>query len=425
MKRLAMHWGEGFVTRFDGTLFTDEQISRLSSRYPVDFFTGIYSPPDHCCPTKYDRETLERLPLSGRLVLDVDAHTPAQKKTAVSTVKATAQKLDSLGAPHVLYHSGRGYHFEIASALEIIDLPVAHKIVAQTLVNDADLSIYNVSGTIRYPKSINSKTGTHKVPISVEHLDLSKSQFRQKITQSVEIPYLDPNRVFDRFIIDLFRQEIDELKAKAISYQGKSGSLTGIPNKGRLSPSSRHILETGEIELGTRHRVTFFLCLELKHTGLPREQCLEILVSWGEKILEKGCSKSSENEILVDTKSIVNYLYSRQTYLRLEDYKKELRTIYIKQFHNRRTVSKWKKNINECKVFCTFKAASLINPKFYLSHSVIREITHLKKLSNGHTNYIKNLIRKRCIDTVNPIEVPFFSPREDGLPDTLCYEVIV
>ena len=424
MKRLAMHWGEGFVTRFDGALLTDEQISHLSSRYPVDFFTGIYSPPDHCCPAKYDREVIERLPLSGRLIIDVDAHTPTQKKTAAATVKATAQKLDSLGAPYVLYHSGRGYHFEISSALSIIDLPVAHTMAAQTLVDDADLSIYNVSGTIRCPNTINSKTGTYKVPISIDYLKLSKSQFAEKLTRPTEMPCIEPNPIFDKFILDVFRNEIDDLKAKVKPYQGKSGTLTRIPNKGRLSPSSRYILETGEIELGTRHHVTFFLCLELKHTGLPKEQCLEILTSWGEKVIERGCSKSSEYEILVDAKSVVNFLYSRQTYLRL-DYKRELRRLYVKQFHNRKNALRWKDNINECKVFCAFKAASLINSKFYLSHSVIKEITRLNKLSNGHINYIKSLIEKRYIDTVNPTEVPLFTPREDGLPDTLCYEVLV
>ena len=424
MKRLAMSWGNGYVNRFSNEYLTQSHIDYLFRQSNVDFFTGIYSPSPSLCPRKYHREVIQCLPLCGPLIIDVDAHTQDEKKSAATTVKSAIGKLDSLGAHYVLFHSGRGFHIHVSSSLSVVDLPVVHKAVVSHLFPQSDLSIYDPSKTIRYENSVNSKSGTLKVPITVDDLDLPQDKLTPKLLSPAEIPQIHPSKQFDQLIFETYHDHVEKLKSLVKPIDRKSCTLSRIRNPEKLSFTTQQLLKSATIELGTRHKNTFLLAVELKHQGYPQEETRNALLSWGFHVLENGFSRSTIEEILVDTNSIVDYVFSAETYWNPRDYVKELKKRYRKNHSNRKSSLKWKNAPNELKVFCAMKAASEIHPRFFIAQSLIKKITGLTKLDNGKTYYIDNLILKGFIDRVHPINIPFYTPRQDGLPNTYCYEVL-
>ena len=419
-----MSWGNGYVNRFSNEYLTQSHIDHLFRQSNVDFFTGIYSPPPSSCLRKYHRETVKDLPLCGPLIIDVDAHTKDEKKCAVTTVKSAIEKLRSLGAHFTVFHSGRGFHIHVPSSLSLIGLPAVHKAVVSHLVPQGDLSIYDPSRTIRYENSINSKSGTLKVAITPQDLDLPRDKLKPKLILPSDAPHLDPSKEFDEFMLATYHDHVEKLKSSLDHFRGRSCTLSRIRNPSKLTFRTQHLLKCATIELGTRHRSTFSLAVELKHQGHSQDETRNVLLSWGFQIFENGFSQSSLEEILIDTNEIVDYVFSHETFWNPRDYLKELKKRYRKNLSNRKSSSKWNKTRNELKVFCVMKAASEIHPRFFMAQSLIKKITGLTKLDNGKTYYINNLISKGYIETIDSLNIPFYTPKQDGLPNTLCYQVL-
>jgi hypothetical protein len=421
--RLAMTCASGYPFRWHNRYLSDQQISQYFRTNKTDFYASIYSVDDEVCPSKYDREIVQELPLKGDLVIDIDAHSNIQKNNVRNIVKSALDTLRSFDAPYVLFSSGRGFHIHVLSNLHVQGLPTIHKALIGRHLDGADMCLYNQYRVIRYPNSINGKSETYKVPIHEDDLDLSDNVLRKKLLQPVEVPVLQPNPNFDEFMLDSYRDQVDTLKQHVSPFQGKSGTLK-ISNQSKLSFRTQKILKSCTIKIGTRHNTTFHLGIELKHLGYPEEITKELLISWGMNVRENGCSRSRIEEILIDTDQIIDWVYENETYWPKFDYMEKLMERYRKHVPNQKPLKRWEKTPNEMKTYCVFKAAGDLNPKFFLSYSMIRKVTRLQKLGTRKTNYVHSLIEKGYIERISPDNVPYFVPRNDSLQDTFCYQLL-
>ncbi len=425
MKRLAMAVGRNQrVNRFGMAYFGRPQIRSIAAAHPTDFHVGIYSPPPELSIRRYDRDTIDLLPLSGPLILDIDAHDPTQAESARTAVHTALDRLDGLGVEPILFNSGRGFHLEIPSALRHADLPALHGVAARQLAPTADTGLYTASHVIRHPNTVNPTTGTYKGAISRAELDLPDDQLRDLLREPRAVPDITPSQAFDEYLIDIFETHLHELRslARQREHITHSGPTVSVPPG--LPYAVSQILRSAIIAMGTRNKVTIRLALELRKLDLPSEETLSILLSWGTRLHENGCSKATLSGILINTADVVSSVYAADE-IRLDDddFIAKIQRRYPRLADGRRRGNTWKRTPNAFKVYCAFRAAAEIANPMFLARSVIKRVTGLAQLSNRTTAYIPWLIDNGYIEEAFPESVGGFVPHA-ALPDTKCYRLL-
>jgi len=176
--------------------------------------------------------------------------------------------------------------------------------------------------------------------------------------------------------------------------------------------------------MGTRNKVTIRLALELRKLDLPSEETLSILLSWGTRLHENGCSKATLSGILINTADVVSSVYAADE-IRLDDddFIAKIQRRYPRLADGRRRGNTWKRTPNAFKVYCAFRAAAEIANPMFLARSVIKRVTGLAQLSNRTTAYIPWLIDNGYIEEAFPESVGGFVPHA-ALPDTKCYRLL-
>ena len=418
MKRLALSLDQ-FPNRFDNKYFLPHEIDTLSHSYPTDFYSGIFSP--HPCPSQYDKKTIKNLALSGDLIIDIDGHTPDQRKTWIDSTKKAIQTLEQFRAPFFLAHSGRGCHFHIKSALKHPRLARIHRMFVSQFFPYADTCIYHPAGLIRHLNTRNSKSDSLKIPIDLSELDIDPSQFQYPR----KIPELDGNPHFDQLLLDLFEERINDLRSKVKSQlktRFNSSYEFPIGDNPHLSYRCRNTLKSGYVELGNRHQMTLKIAYELKQCSYDQEEVLAELLRWAIKIDENQCSSSEIDEILDDTEEIVRYVYQDEYFTEHFDFKSQLKQKYHKLYQNRKNSSCWKGKKGILKVYCVMLAASQINPRFFMARNIIVEIAGAVK--SGKVNYIQWLLDHKFIERIPSCKVKYYAYRRDHFKETYCYEII-
>jgi hypothetical protein len=426
MKRLAMvTTARGYFFRFRNAYLSHRQIENRFRKSSTDFYSGIYSIDNRSSPPYYSRQIVQHLPLAGNFIIDIDAHSHSEKKRAVPAVKGALEKLQSFGAPYILYHSGRGFHIDVPSALCVPNLPLLHRVFVDEITPHADTSIYNQYRVIRHPLSLNLKSGTFKNAIDKIDLDLSEDQLKDKLLEpQKEISNIPPSREFDQAVIDVFHT-YDEEKKKCLSIRDFSNiRLQKLPVKDDISLRARRVFHTADIEPNTRHKHTLYLAYDFRCAQYDEEKTRYLLIGWARWIFEKGLSQSQWNEIKIDTHKIVDHVYAQQNCWRPYHFVEEIKRGYKKNYENGKKTKKFEKKPNQCKVLYVFRAAAKIFPKFFLSYSMIESVTQLKTLRNRATNYVKSLEDQGYFERIPSYEAQGFIERSDELPNTNCYHYL-
>lgn len=426
MKRLAMvTTARGYFFRYRNAYLSDRQITNRFRKSKTDFYSGIYGIDNRSNPQFYDRQIVQDLPLTGNFIIDIDAHSESEKRIAVDAVKHALERLRSFNAPYILYHSGRGFHIDVPSALCVPNLPLLHRVFVDHITPHADTTIYNQYRVIRHPLSLNLKSQTYKNAIDKIDLDLSLDRLKDKLLEpQKQIPDIPPSREFDQAIIDTFHT-YDEEKQKCLSIRSfDNRRLQKLPVKDDISLRARRVFEGKDIRPNTRHNHTLHLAYDFRCAQYDEQKTQDLLILWAWKIYEQGLSQSTWKEIEIDTHKVVDHVYAQQQCWRPFHFIQDIKRGYKKNYENGKKTKKFTKNRNQCKVLYVFRAAAKLSPKFFLSYSIIQSITQLKTLRNRSTNYIKSLEKKGYIETIPSYEVQGFIERPDGLSNTNCYHYL-
>ena len=426
MKRLAMvTTAKGYFFRFRNAYLSSRQIINRFRKSKTDFYSGIYGVDNRSSPPYYNRQIVQDLPLSGNFIIDIDAHSDSEKRTAVPAVKDALDKLRSFNAPYTLYHSGRGFHIDVPSALCVPNLPLLHRVFVDEITSHADMTIYNQYRVIRHPLSLNLKSKTFKNAIDKIDLDLSEDQLKDKFLepqkQIIEIP---PSREFDQAIIDTFHA-YDDVKQRSLSIRDLTHNrLQKLPIKDDISLRARRVFEKIDIQPHTRHNHTFHLAYDFRCAQYDEQKVRDLLLLWAWRVLQKGLSQSTWEEIRMDTHKIVDHVYTQHNCWRPYHFVEEIKRGYKKNYENGKKTKIFEKKPNQCKVLYVFRAAAKLSPKFFLSYSMIQSVTQLKALRNRTTNYVKSLEEQGYFERIPSYEAQGFVQRSDELPNTHCYHYL-
>ena len=392
---LGHKYASGAFTRFENKYYENDDVEKYRNQIGnVNFYYGMYVPHGNHPPSIYVPDRIKGVPKSGELIIDLDFHELGQRERVFFEVLEVYHELLNLEANPVIYFSGQGFHLHVGSQLVHVSLPLICKVFVQLVVPHPDVLIYHSAGLIRFPNSINRITKTFKVVVDVGDVQKGYDHVIQLGKDPCSITQSQPSKYFDQVLLDHYSD----------TAQRKSHLVSSEPpetkDNDRIVEKHKRILESGKIRIGTRHRTTFLLALNLKHAGYNQEDTFSILIHWAKRIFDNQCSSSSWDDIAVDTIGIVDDIYTQDTeWIDWDTSVNQLYRKYVSRFKNQK---RWTDKQGPMKLYALMKAMADLSydkhGRFYLAQSVIRE--YIGSISSNRVSYIDYLKENGYIEKV-------------------------
>lgn len=260
----------------------------------LDTYSTIY---------EYDNKDQDRANFIAPLYIDLDADNLEEDYDKLKRdVMLLTRKLkimfnltdDNL---QIFFSGSKGFHilvpysvFGLEYGKEINNMykSIALELKSYTITKSVDTRIYDNKRLFREPNSINSKTGLHKVQLTLDKLremsytDLLEYAKEEKPLLAVNGEYNEKARVaFDAFIA-----EVKERQRRTVNHRVAREMLA---NK-ELLPCVKYILQNGAVK-GGRNNTAMALASALYQRDLSDEdKILDIMKQWNETKLDEPLS---------------------------------------------------------------------------------------------------------------------------------------
>lgn len=185
-----------------------------------------------------------------------------------------------------IFYSGRGYHIYMPNYFKFEESEVIVQEVKNTIAEyfpEVDLSIYQPTGLIRAPYSINLKSKRYKIPLTPKEFFGLEAKDIMILAESNEYRSIEPPEEVERdFSSTIIKAKIER---EAVNYRDE-------PTK--IVTCMQHLFNKGGTN-GTRHQEGMRLISTWRRMGVPKEGIFTMMKQWAPTLEEYEMQKMVNN----------------------------------------------------------------------------------------------------------------------------------
>jgi energy-coupling factor transporter ATP-binding protein EcfA2 len=279
-----------------GSLFPIEEIPNIIEQYGNDMplYRSVYTYPetalskigaDSSVKNYFGDRGIEYIPIDIDKGKDTDEET-IRRTLAICMMLEQKYKIDETN--YTIWFSGSGFHIDLSAKLFNIpdspDLPYIVKTTMTALLGkDIDPSIYSRTGLYRLGYSLNTKTGLHKVKITLKDLMTENINHIKSIATAkpAKLDFIDYE---DYMGVDNGNGELASLVCKNVPHIKAFEKILEPIN---IVTCVQTLYNNGP-ERGNRNMAIMRIASHFKRSGIPSDATKAALLDWNNRSLDEN-----------------------------------------------------------------------------------------------------------------------------------------